>query len=69
MIMLYVLTWLPSGLFAWYYYRVLLRAIKRWQLRSLFRRRQTLIAELVSQRSNLVRKLDTAAEVYRKEPK
>lgn len=66
MVIVYMLTWLPSGLFSWYYYRIVLSMRKRWQLRTLFWRRQTLIAELVSQRKALIRQLEDAADFYRK---
>jgi glycerol-3-phosphate O-acyltransferase / dihydroxyacetone phosphate acyltransferase len=60
-----VLAALPLGLFAWYYHRTLLTMARRWLLSSLFLRRRTLVAQLITQRAQLNKRLEEAEKIYR----
>jgi 1-acyl-sn-glycerol-3-phosphate acyltransferase len=60
-----VLAALPLGLFAWYYHRTLRTMARRWLLGSLFVRRRTVVAQLISQREQLNRLLADAEKMYR----
>lgn len=58
--LLYFATWPLSGMFAWFYYRVVYYISKRWLMISLFFRRSVLVAELVMQRNAIIAEFEKA---------
>jgi 1-acyl-sn-glycerol-3-phosphate acyltransferase len=60
MFLLYFITWPASGMFAWFYYRIVYYISKRWLMISLFFRRSLIVAELVMQRRAIIAEFEKA---------
>jgi glycerol-3-phosphate O-acyltransferase / dihydroxyacetone phosphate acyltransferase len=63
--LLYIASWIPSGLLAYLWYRVVWRMSRKWVLLSIFSKRSKLINELVYQRALLIEEFEIAASEFR----
>lgn len=62
-----IATWIPSGLWAWYYMRSLYYISNRWKYISVFRSRKDLMSDITEQRREIIDEFKEIAEQLRSE--
>ncbi len=62
-----IATWIPSGLWAWYYMRSLYYISNRWKYISVFRSRKELMSDITKQRQEIIEEFKLIAEQLRAE--
>jgi len=67
MVLLAIASWIPSGLWAWYYSRSIHYISNRWKYVSVFRNRKEMLNDILTQRKEIIAEFEKIAEGLRAE--
>lgn len=65
MVIAVICTWLPSGMWAWYYTRSIHYISNRWKYVRVFRNRKQMMSDILTQREEIIREFETIAQDLR----